>query len=290
MLGQAVRARLEQARLPVAATDVEVDIGDLAAVEAQMATADVTHIINCAAYTAVDAAESDELAAQRVNGDGPKHLAAVAARAGASLLHISTDYVFDGRAREPYGEDAACAPLGVYASSKRRGEIEVLETLRDPGASRRVYVLRTSWLFGEGGGSFVATMLRLMQEREQLRVVADQWGRPTYAPDLAEAVLRLLQLDPAHRRPAATSGIYHFANHGATTWYEFALAILELGRQRGLRLATQVVAPITTSEYPVPAPRPGYSVLATDKIEAALGYHPRPWQEALQDYLKSVAP
>jgi len=290
MLGQAVAERLARARVPVMATDVEVDIGDPAAVDGQLAAGRVTHIINCAAYTAVDAAESDEAGARRVNLDGPRHLAAAAARTGASLLHVSTDYVFDGRAREPYDEESPCAPLGVYARTKHRGEVEVLETLPDPEASRRVYVVRTSWLFGEGGGNFVATMLRLMSERESLRVVADQWGRPTYSQDLAEAMLRLLELDPDHSGPRADSGVYHFANRGATTWHAFACAVLELGRQRGLRLVTEVVAPISTSEYPVPAPRPGYSVLATEKIEAALDYAPRPWQEALRDYLERITP
>ena len=289
MLGRAVADCLARAQLPVVATDMEVDIGDAEAVEAHVAACPFTHIINCAGYTAVDRAEEDAALARRVNVDGPAHLAAAAAKCSASLLHVSTDYVFDGRAREPYREDAPCSPLGVYARTKYEGELAVLATLPEPGSSRRAYVLRTSWLYGEGGSNFVATMLRLMREREQLRVVADQWGRPTYTRDLAEAILRLLGIDSAHDGPTADSGIYHFANSGATTWHDFAAAILELGRKRGLPLLTQVVAPISTSEYPLAAPRPGYSVLATDKLESVLGYRPRPWQDALKDYLENTA-
>ncbi len=290
MLGQAVADQLAQGDSSFVATDLELDISDGAAVDAQVAGCHCTHIINCAAYTAVDRAEEDAATARRVNVEGPKCLAAAADKYGASLLHVSTDYVFDGRAREPYREDSACAPLGTYARTKYEGELAVLDALPEPGASRRVYVLRTSWLFGEAGSNFVTTMLRLMTEREQLRVVADQWGRPTYARDLATAALRLLGVGGACERPAAESGIYHFANQGATTWHDFARTILELGREQGRRLATQVVVPISTSEYPVAAPRPGYSVLATEKLEAALDYRPRPWPAALKDYLERIPP
>jgi dTDP-4-dehydrorhamnose reductase len=290
MLGQAVADRLEQAKLPVVATDLEVDIGDSEAVEAHVAAGPITHIINCAAYTAVDRAEDEAVLARRVNVEGPRHLAAAAAECSASLLHVSTDYVFDGRAREPYREDSPCAPAGVYARTKHEGELAVLASMPEPGSSRRTYVLRTSWLFGEGGNNFVTTMLRLMGEKQQLRVVADQWGRPTYTRDLAEAILRLLGIDPGHDRPAADSGVYHFANLGATTWHDFASAILEVGRRQGRPLVTEVVTPISTSEYPLAASRPGYSVLATDKIEAALGYRSRPWEEALRDYLEHIPP
>lgn len=290
MLGQAVAARLTDLALPFDATDQELDITDLARVGDYAEANRFTHVINCAAYTAVDQAESQAVVAHAVNAEGPHHLALAASRIGAALLHVSTDYVFDGRARQPYREDDACNPLGAYARSKRDGELRVLETLaHDPGG-RSVYILRTSWLYGEGGPNFVATMLRLMAERRELRVVADQRGRPTYTRDLAEAAVSLLGLDASASRPAADSGVYHFANRGETSWHEFAMAILEYGRQRGYPLIAEAIEAIATADYPRPAPRPAYSVLATDKIEAVLGRAPRPWQDALRDYLDRVVP
>ena len=276
--------------MPFEGTDQELDITDAARVDAYAETNGFTHVINCAAYTAVDRSESEEAAAYAVNAAGPHHLARAAARADAALLHVSTDYVFDGNARQPYREGDLCNPLGVYARSKREGELRVLETRSEGRSDRPVYILRTSWLYGEGGSNFVATMLRLMAERRELRVVADQRGRPTYTRDLAEAVLKLLGLEVGAAAPVPDGGVYHFANRGETSWHEFATAILDLGRQRGHRLVTQSIEAITSADYPVPAPRPAYSVLATEKIEAALGYAPRPWQDALGDYLDRIVP
>lgn len=280
MLGQAVAAQLRRLGHPFVGTDREVDITDAEAVRVQ--AEGFSHIVNCAAYTAVDAAERDEATAHRVNGEGPENLARAAATTGATLLHVSTDYVFDGEAEAPYGEDAPCAPRSAYGRSKLAGEA----ALRGFG---RVYVVRTSWLFGPGGPNFVATMIDLMRERETLRVVVDQRGRPTYTRDLAGAMLSLLGLSgPFDPGAAAAPGVYHFANAGETTWHGFAEAILAAGRARGLSLATQEIAAITTAEFPRPAPRPAYSVLDTARLESALGLRPRPFTAALEDYLMEM--
>jgi dTDP-4-dehydrorhamnose reductase len=214
-------------------------------------------VINAAAYTAVDKAESERDQAFAVNRDGAAHVAQACRARGVPLLHVSTDYVFDGTATRPYREDDPIAPLGVYGESKGAGEQAVLAL----GGT----IVRTSWLFAEGGPSFVHTMLRLARERPVLRVVADQHGCPTYAGDLADALVALA---------GAPSGIYHFCNDGATTWHAFATAIVEAAG-----LGARIDA-ITTAEYPTPARRPAYSVLDTSRVRA-LGIVPTSWRIGL---------
>jgi dTDP-4-dehydrorhamnose reductase len=237
-------------------------------------------IINAAAYTAVDKAETEVEEAWRINALAPAVLAREAARAGVPLVHVSTDYVFNGASARPYMEDDAVAPLGVYGASKAAGE----QGVRTGGG--RFAIVRTSWVVSAQRANFLKTMLRLGAERDVLRVVADQQGAPTSARDLAGAlalIARALVCDPA-----ASSGTFHFANAGATTWADFAAEIFRLSAQRGGPSAR--VEPITTADYPTPARRPACSLLSTESIQKLYGVTPRPWQAAIADIIDELIP
>jgi len=219
-------------------------------------------IVNAAAYTAVDRAEEEPEAARAVNAVGPAVLAEEAARAGALLVHYSTDYVFDGAKQTPYTEDDEPNPLSVYGRTKLEGE----EAIRESGA--RHLILRTSWVYGAHGHNFLLTMLRLMAERPVLRVVADQHGSPTWSRYLAERTAALLPLVLANQ---ASEGTYHATASGQTTWHGFAEEILGTARSNGLPVITEHIEPIPTREYPTPARRPAYSVMNTEKIGTHVG-------------------
>jgi dTDP-4-dehydrorhamnose reductase len=260
--GRGQLGRSIAARANVWAPDIDdLDICDPAQA-ARVAGHDL--VINAAAYTAVDKAETERDRAFAINRDGAGHLARACAERGIRFLHVSTDYVFDGTGTRPYREDDPIAPLGVYGASKAEGE----QAVHEAGGT----VVRTSWLFAEGGPSFVHTMLRLAKDRPVLRVVADQHGCPTYAGDLADALLALGKVPDL----AAT---YHYCNAGATTWHAFATAIIEEARHK-VPLACERIEAITTAEYPMPAKRPAYSVLDTTRIRTA-GIVPPPWQAGL---------
>jgi dTDP-4-dehydrorhamnose reductase len=233
-------------------------------------------IINAAAYTAVDRAESEQELVFAVNRDGPAYLASACAESGVPIIHISTDYVFDGSKREPYLETDPIAPLGVYGKSKAEGEAEV------KGHSPQHIIVRTAWLYGCHGHNFVKTMLRLGRQRETISVVADQYGCPTYAADLADAILMIA------RRLAEGSdmawGTYHYCGKGATTWHGFAEKIFDLARDYDSLLVHKVV-PITTAEYPTPAKRPVNSVLDCSLINEVFGISPQPWERSLDTML-----
>ena len=280
MLGSEVRAELDRRGLPHLDTDREVDISDEAAVRVflQEQSDKPAWIVNCAAYAAVDRAEDDAATAQRVNATGVAVLADAARRTGAAIVHLSTDYVFDGAKQGAYTEEDPPAPIGVYGSTKLAGE----EELRARCA--RHYIVRTSWLFGKGGANFVATMLRLFWERDEVGVVADQWGRPTYAVDLACALVDAL----SSGRDAW--GTYHFANQGRTSWFGFAEAVLSAARERGLVRRDVRLSAITTPEYPTRARRPANSELSTGKIESAFGLRMPDWRDALDRYLHEIEP
>ncbi len=302
MLGHAFQALLEELGLRFAATDRDVDITERAQVLAFARDLRPTHIVNCAAFGTVDDAESHEDVAHAVNAEGAENLWLAALETGATLIHRSTDHVFDGSALEPYGELAPSRPAGAYGRSKREGEERILGLPPGPGAAARAYIVRTSWLYGPHGRNFVDEMLDLMGERDEISVVGDQIGRPTYAPDLAWAALALCGLAPsslspderwgeyateghAHPHPA---GIYHFANGGATSWHGFAVEILRQARALGLPARARSVTPVRTKDIPCAAPRPPFSVLDTTKIEHTLGPCTRPWQDALGEYLVSI--
>lgn len=285
MLGQAFRSRLDALRLAYEATGSELDVTNRDAVMSRARSGAYRTIVNCAAYTAVDEAESDAARAMAVNGAGPGNLGAAAREIGADIVHFSTDYVFDGQATEPYLETAPTNPLGVYGRSKLEGERRLEQAMSGAGPDQRALIIRTSWLFGRRGKSFVSTMLGLMRRRETLEVVSDQVGRPTYCPDLVGAALALAGLT---RESRAGSGIYHFANVGSTSWHGFACEILRQARDLDLGVVTQRIDPIATSEMRRPAPRPAFSVLATERIERELGVEPPPWRTGVSRFLSEV--
>ena len=251
----------------VTAVDVDVlDITDRDATLAFIETLRPDVIFNCAAYTQVDACEENEAIADKVNADGVRHLAEAAEAVGAKLVHVSTDYVFDGKGRSPYGEDDAVAPATAYGRTKVRGEQAAL------AACSRTYVLRTAWLYGPYGPNFVKTMLRLGSTRESVTVVNDQVGSPTYTADLAWTMLAVATTE--------VYGIYHVTGGGQCSWFQFATAIMQKANN-GCR-----VLPCTSAEYPSKTPRPAYSVLGHGRLQAVGLDRMRPWEEALDSYFK----
>lgn len=284
MLGRAFAEQLVGSGTRVLQTDAEVDIADHEKVRALALAERPTHIVNCAAYTRVDDAEIHFSQAERSNVLGPENLARVAHETESCLVHFSTDYVFGGDASEPYDEAAPCAPSSVYGRTKWEGERRVLSL----AGRSKIYLVRTSWLFGKHGNDFVKTILRLLATEDEIRVVSDQIGRPTYAPDLAAAVLRLIGVEPRAGSPAEP-GVYHYANQGPTSWYGFATAIRESAERRQFPVRTRNVIAVATSEFPRPAPRPAYSVLSTRRFETATASTPRAWRAALEVYLDELA-
>jgi len=234
----------------------------------------VSAIVNAAAYTAVDRAESEEDVAFRVNAAAPREMAAAAAELGVPLLHVSTDYVFDGSKGAPYRENDPPNPLSVYGRSKLAGERAVQETCAHH------IIVRTAWVYGPVGQNFFNTMLRLGRERDVLKVVADQQGSPTTTGDLASALLALGKLAQA---PAAERGVFHYVSSGETNWFGFAKEIFRNAAIALPNVKWAEVAAIRTEDYPTAAVRPRYSVLSTQRIELAYDIRPRAWDVALQD-------
>ncbi|MBC9724430.1 dTDP-4-dehydrorhamnose reductase [Streptomyces sp. TRM68367] len=276
MLGQDVLAVLAaEGERSVALDRAALDLTDPAAVHEALDRHRPAVVVNCAAWTAVDDAETREAEALRINGDGPAHLAAACARTGAVLLHVSTDYVFAGDATAPYAEDAPTAPRSAYGRTKLAGERAVLQTLPD-----RVYVVRTAWLYGTGGTNFVRTMIRLADVRETLDVVDDQRGQPTWSADLAALLTALGRGALAGTAPA---GVYHGTSSGETTWYGFTREIFRL-----LGTDPDRVRPTTSEAFTRPAPRPTYSVLGHDRFAGA-GIEPlRDWRAALTEAFPEI--
>ena len=250
------------------------DVTDDAVLRRVMDEVNPDVVINAAAYTAVDAAEDDPESADAVNANAPAMLGALCAQRGLRLVHISTDFVFDGRAHRPYAPDADPSPLGVYGVSKWRGEQAVLAS----GAGHAV--VRTSWVYGPGGRNFVLTMLRLMREQGTVRVVNDQIGSPTSTRGLAEVCWLLALHDDA-------SGVFHWSDAGAISWYDFACGIHDEALALGLLSAPATIEPIPTEAFPTKAQRPAYSVLDCSDTCSALNVTQQPWRDALRDMLRS---
>ncbi|MEM7364929.1 MAG: dTDP-4-dehydrorhamnose reductase [Pseudomonadota bacterium] len=269
--------------MSVVATDVHnLDITDQEAVRAMIEREQVDVVVNAAAYTAVDKAESEEALAQAVNVTGPEYLSTESNRAGIPILHISTDYVFDGNTTTPYTEGDRPSPASVYGRTKLAGEDVVHR------CNPRAITLRTSWVFGRVGGNFVRTMVRLAGEQNELRVVADQFGSPTYAGDLADA---LLSLTLRCVQDAGTPwGLYHYCGQGPTTWYAFASRIIDEACSLGIVDQKPVVKPIRTDEFETAAERPGYAVLNCTHLDRTFPDIGLPsWETGLTDVLNAIA-
>jgi len=249
----------------------ELDITDYSAVERFIQANEIDTIINCAAYTAVDRAEEEPALAAEINTGAVANLAKVAAKADALLIHISTDYVFDGTGNVPYTEKDKPCPVSVYGSTKLAGEKAILK-------SGCLYmIIRTAWLYSVFGNNFVKTILRLADERPEIKVVADQSGTPTYAGDLARLLVTIMN----NEERIEHEGIYHFSNEGACSWYDFAKEIVELSGKKSK------IIPVTTAEYPTKTRRPAYSVLDKTKIKRTFGIEIPEWKEALARMLKA---
>ncbi len=265
--------------LHIKAVDLpDIDITNPDSVAEQMGSG-TDLIVNAAAYTAVDKAEAEPELAFAVNHAGPAHLAAACAERDIPLIHISTDYVFDGTKRTPYTESDPVAPIGVYGASKSAGEGAVRATLT------KHMILRTAWLCGVHGQNFIKTMIRLGREKETLRVVNDQHGCPTFAFDLADVILKIALRIQSEEKP--NWGTYHYCGSGATTWYGFAREIFRLAKEH-TEMKVHTIEPISTDEYPTQAKRPQYSVLDCGLIEKQLGIVNKPWQEGLESFFQRL--
>ncbi|MGC4253000.1 MAG: dTDP-4-dehydrorhamnose reductase [Sphingobium sp.] len=270
-LGQALAATAPEGWKLLCCDRQSLDITDAEKTRAQVLAVSPDLLLNAGAYTAVDRAESEERAAFAINALAVRTLADAARAAGSQFVHVSTDFVFDGRSSTPYAPDSPPNPLGVYGRSKLEGE-----RLAGPDA----LIVRTAWVYGRNGGNFVRTMLRLMTERPEIRVVADQIGTPTYVPSLARAIW-ILAMKKAR-------GLYHYSDAGVASWYDFAVAIQEEACTIGLLKSAIPILPIATEDYPTPARRPAFSVLDKRSTLALTGLTAVHWRENLRSFLKDL--
>ncbi len=298
MLGSEIAQRLEKNGIPFVGTGSEVDITDFDALmkfseshsikpSGITSASRLSWIVNCAAYTAVDKAEDEKEKAEAINSAGARNIARVARQTSAKLIHISTDYVFDGTANTPYTEDSPICPVGVYGSSKAEGEKAVQKEMT------QYYILRTSWLYGFSGKNFVYTMTNAMNNRSEVKVVNDQRGTPTNCATLAGIVLQIIaSAENAHKlfghHAALPYGIYNVSDEGETTWFDFAAEIYRLGKKYKRISNECAVTPCTTAEYPTKAVRPAYSVLSKAKITRELGGKIPNWKESLEHFMKDA--
>jgi dTDP-4-dehydrorhamnose reductase len=281
MLGTELSLLLEKYGLTFVGTDYEVDITNLAVLRdftrsQQNKNQSIDWIINCAAFTAVDNAEDEKEKSRLINTEGPQNIAYAANETGARLIHISTDYVFNGQGRKPYTEDDAADPIGVYGLTKRDGEIKVLEE------NKNTYIIRTAWLYGKYGNNFVHTMLKIMKEQETIRVVNDQKGSPTWTHDLSEVIVELIRTADKKTVPY---GIYHFTGEAEITWFDFAQGIYTQARALGILTKDCEINPCISADFPAKVKRPSYSVLDKTKIKTALNITIPLWDKSLYNYL-----
>jgi dTDP-4-dehydrorhamnose reductase len=272
-LGQDILKQLQNSGWEVIATSREdLDLSLIEHVADRVTEYNADWVVNCAAYTQVDKAEEDVELAFRINRDAVKEIAKGVAKTQGKLLHISTDYVFDGKKSFPYEEGDDTNPLNIYGRSKLEGEDEIKKILPN------VIILRTAWVFGEHGNNFVKTILRLAAGKQELRVVNDQIGSPTWTVDIARAISVLIDNDE--------QGVYHFSSEGVVSWYDVAREVISLAKQLGYEVITETVLPISTDEYPTLAARPAYSVLSTKKIKKNLALEIPGWKNSLYSMMK----
>ncbi len=279
MLGSEIARQLSENKIEFVGTDIDVDITSYEALSEFASNKSIKWIINCAAYTAVDLAESNVELCGKLNAVAPGNIAKVAKEVGATVIHISTDYVFDGTGDTPRTEDMAVAPIGVYGKTKADGEKAVADN------TDKFYILRTAWLYGWAGKNFVYTMLRAMNKNPAVKVVADQKGTPTFAGDLAGVIIKLINAENP-----IEYGVYHVTDLGEISWWDFTNEIKAQGIKTGWITdfgKNCVVNSCTTDEYPTPAKRPAYSVLSKDKIQKALNIKLPDWKESLTVFLES---
>lgn len=304
MLGKEIARQLTENKIDWIGTDKDVDITNPEELENFSSSHDssagrtgntasrgtvpskINWIINCAAYTAVDKAEGDVELARKLNAEGPKNIARAARHIGAKLIHISTDYVFDGTSDTPYTEDMQKNPIGVYGETKSAGEDAVIKEMT------QYYIIRTAWLYGFDGKNFVYTMTNAMNSHDDVKVVSDQKGSPTCAVDLASIVLKIIETSEKApslfgKNSALPYGVYHFTNMGETTWYEFTQKIYDFGKKYGRITQNCTINPCSTAEYQTIAKRPAYSVLSKEKICTGLKIKIPSWESSLEKFIKS---
>lgn len=276
MLGMEIARQLTENNMEFAGTGRDVDVTSAQELADFAKGKNISYIINCSAYTAVDKAESDVELAKKLNEAGTRNIATLAKKIHARLIHVSTDYVFDGNGTEPYTEESPVAPVGVYGKTKAAGEVFVKDILYE------YYIIRTAWLYGWSGRNFVYTMIKAMNANSRIQVVNDQKGSPTFAGDLADVIIRII------KKQDVPFGTYHCTDNGEITWWDFANEIKKQGIELGLIENKDCdIIPCKTDEYPTPAKRPHYSVLCKEKIQKVLGITLPPWNESLNAFLKS---
>jgi dTDP-4-dehydrorhamnose reductase len=278
MLGRQIAGEFEKSGFFFYATDKEVDICQMQALQKFVHGKNITWLVNCAAYTAVDRAEDEAKLAFAINAAGVENLARLSCQIGAKLVHFSTDYVFDGQSRIPYRETDQANPLTQYGVSKWQGEEKLIALLPS------YFIFRISWLYGIYGTNFVHSMLKLFREKDEVRVVNDQFGSPTYAAALAKNIVKLIAEDSVHY------GLYHYSDSGVISWHEFALKIMEYALQFKLIDKQIPLLPIPTAAFPTRAARPAFSVLDKSKVQSELKFALFDWKINLEKFFREVQP
>jgi dTDP-4-dehydrorhamnose reductase len=276
MLGTDVENLLKNESIPYIASDKETDINDFLALQKFLAGKNISWIINCSAYTAVDRAEDEQEIALKINSHGVLNIAEIAKDKNAKLIHISTDYVFNGEKDGAYIETDITDPVNAYGKSKLCGEQKITDIIKN------YFIIRISWLFGKNGNNFIYTMLRLFKERDEISVVADQSGSPTYTVDAAGLIIKIITEN------SDRYGIYHYTNEGLTSWHEFSTQIYSQAKELGLITKNVKIIPITTEQYPTKAKRPKNSYMSKDKIKNTFMIQIPEWQDALKRFLNEI--